>query len=401
MASTWTFHSAAGIHFGPGAVEQLGPLAAKHGASKVMIVTDATLAAAGIVDRVTAPLDKTIPNIEVFTGGQPEPSLDLIEQCVAQACAAEPDAIIAIGGGSNIDLAKVTALRFTHGGSTRDYLGEDQVPGPIMPVFCLPTTAGSGSEVTGSAVLTDTENQIKVAILSNFLRPRVALIDPQLTISCPPKVTADSGIDALVHAIEAYTAVDHTDLQIAQGEQPVFPGRNPMGDMVAAQCIQLVGRHLADAVARPNDLPAREGMALAATLGGLAFSNVCVALVHAMEYPLGGLVHCSHGQGNGLLLPYVMRFNLPTRIPEFARVAQWLGESTGGQPDSDAAQHAVTAVEKLNARIGIPKSMSEIGVKASDIPVLAEKAFGIKRLMRLNPRTVALNDIVNIYQQAL
>lgn len=401
MASTWTFHSAGEIVFGCGAVDQLGSLADRHGARKVMVVTDSSLEAAGVVDKVCAPLRSVVQDVDVFTGGEPEPSLELVDKCYAQARARQPDAIIGVGGGSNMDLAKVTALRLIHGGDTRVYLGEDQVPGPTMPVICLPTTAGSGSEVTGSVVLTDTDNRIKVAMLSNFLRPRVALIDPELTVSCPAKVTADSGIDALVHAIEAYTAVDHTDLQLADGEQTVFPGANPMGAMVAAQGIQQVGRHLARAVSQPDDMEARKGMSLAAMLGGLAFSNVCVALVHAMEYPLGGLVHCSHGQGNGLLLPYVMRFNSPTRSAEFAHIAGWLGESVGGRSEDEAALQAVTAVERLNAEIGIPRRMSEIGVTASDIPLLAEKAFGIKRLMRLNPRPVALEDIMKIYEQAL
>src|SRR5262249_46233849 len=159
-----------------------------------------------------------------------------------------------------------------------------------------------------AAVLTDTENQIKVGILSNFLRPRVAVVDPLLTVPCPPKVTADSGIDALTHAVEAYTAVDNAAFPLPPGERTVYRARHPLGAWLAEKAIALIGANLRRAVANGNDLGAREGMALGATLAGLAFSNVGVAAVHALEYPVGGATHCSHGAGNGLLLPFVMRF---------------------------------------------------------------------------------------------
>ena len=401
MAATWTFHSAGEIIFGCGALERLGPLVVRHGAQRVMVVTDSTLESVGVAKKVLDSLESHFSGVEMFAGGISEPSLQLADKCFSLAKAVRPEILIGVGGGSNMDLAKVTALRLTHGGATRDYLGEDRVPGPVMPVICVPTTAGSGSEVTGSVVLTDIDNQVKVAILSNFLRPRAALIDPELAVSCPAKVTAESGIDALVHAIEAYTAIDYADAKFPEGEETLFPGCNTMGQMVAAQGIQHVSRFLVDAVKQPDNLDARTGMAVAAMLGGLAFSNVCVALVHAMEYPLGGLVHCSHGQGNGLLLPYVMRFNLPARTNEFAQIAGWLGEEVNDKPLEQAAQQAVIAVESLNNEIGIPKRLSDIGVRAEDIPSMAEKAFGIKRLLRFNPRRVDLEDIVRIYSEAL
>src|SRR5262249_14796457 len=165
------------------------------------------------------------------------------------------------------------------------------IPGPIWPLVCVPTTAGTGSEVSAAAVLTDTTNQMKVGILSNYLRPQVAVVDPLLTVGCPPKVTADSGIDALTHAIEAYTAVDNADFPSPPNERSVYQGRHPMGDCLAEKAISLIGANLRRAVKNGKDIEAREGMALGATLAGLAFSNVGVALVHAMEYPVGGAVH--------------------------------------------------------------------------------------------------------------
>src|SRR5205085_1472299 len=266
--------------------------------------------------------------------------------------------------------------------------GYDMIPGPIAPLICVPTTAGTGSEVSAAAVLTDTDNKIKVGILSNWLRPRVALVDPLLTVSCPPKVTADSGIDALTHAIEAYTAVDNETFPLPHGERSVYQGRHPMGDLLAEKAIALVGRHLRRAVANGNDQVAREGMALGATLAGMAFSNVGVAAVHALEYPVGGATHCSHGAGNGLLLPYVMRFNLPARRREFATIARLLGEDISGLDEGQAAERAVTAVERLRTQIGIPQRLRDLGVREEQLRPFAEKAFGIRRILRVNPRPV-------------
>src|SRR5262249_3575474 len=209
--------------------------------------------------------------------------------------------------------------------------------------ICVPTTAGTGSEVSAAAVLTDTENHIKVSTLSNFLRPRVAIVDPLLTMSCPPKVTADSGIDALTHAIEAYTAVGKPRFPLPPGERSVYQGKNPFADLIAERAIVLIGKNLRTAVRRGNDAQAREAMALAATLAGMAFSNAGVAVVHALEYPLGGAVHCSHGAGNGLLLPYVMRYNLPTRMPEVPRIAQLVREDVAGLSEMEAAAKAGAA----------------------------------------------------------
>src|SRR5262249_9904898 len=217
------------------------------------------------------------------------------------------------------------------------------------------TTAGTGSEVSAASVLTDEEKQLKVGILSNYLRPRVALVDPLLTVSCPPKVTADSGIDALTHAIEAFTAVDNADFPLPPGERTVYQGRHPLGDCLAGKAIRLIGENLRRAVANGNDLEAREGMALGATLAGMAFSNVGVAAVHALEYPVGGATHCSHGAGNGLLLPFVMRFNLSARRKEFATIARLLGEDVAGLDEHQAAERAGAAGERGAGPGGHPR----------------------------------------------
>lgn len=400
MRTTWTFHSAGSILFGRDAIHQLGDVTARLGGKRVLVVTDPILQKAGTLERVLEPLRRGNVAVEAFTGGEPEPSMRAAEACLEQAKAFRPDVLVGLGGGSNMDLAKLSATMLTHPGTPRTFVGDDKIPGPIMPLICVPTTAGTGSEVSAAAVVTDAENKIKVGILSNYLRPRVALVDPMLTVSCPPKVTADSGIDALTHAIEAYTAVDNATFPLPAGERTVYQGRHPFGDMTAEKAITLVGQHLRRAVANGNDLEAREGMALAALLAGLAFSNVGVAVVHALEYPVGGAVHCSHGAGNGLLLPYVMRFNLPARVQEFAAVARLLGENVQGMSDQAAAEKAIDAVERLRNDIGIPRRLRDIGVKEEQLRPFAEKAGGIQRILRVNPRPVTVDDLQGILRNA-
>ncbi len=400
MRTVWTFHSAGQLVFGRNAVAQLGEIATRLPARRVLLVTDPVLVKAGLVESVRRPLVAAGLAVEVFSGGEPEPSMRAAEACVGLGHSFKPDALVGLGGGSNMDLAKITATLLAHGGGPRDYVGDDKLPGPIAPLVCIPTTAGTGSEVSAASVLTDTDNHIKVGILSNYLRPRVALVDPLLTVSCPPKVTADSGIDALTHAVEAYTAVDNAEFPLPPGERTVYQGKHPLADALAEKAIALVGAYLRRAVARGDDLEAREGMALAATLAGLAFSNVGVAVVHALEYPVGGATHCSHGAGNGLLLPYVMRFNLPARPREFAAIARLLGADVAGLDERQAAERGVAAVERLRADIGIPGRLRELGVREEQLRPFAEKAAGIKRILRVNPRPVTADDLEGILRAA-
>lgn len=400
MRTTFTFNSAGQLIFGRDACLQLGEIAGRLGASRIFVVTDKALAKAGVVERVAAPLKQTGAQVEVFDDGLPEPPIALAETCAAEARRFQAQAILGLGGGSNMDLAKIVATILTHGGGPRAYVGDDQIPGPVLPLICVPTTAGTGSEVSGASVLTDTEKQMKVGVLSNFLRPRVALVDPLLTVSCPAKVTADSGIDALTHAIEAYTAVDNEDFPLPPGERTIYQGRHPLGDFLAERAIELIGANLRRAVANGADLAAREGMALGATLAGLAFSNVGVAVVHALEYPVGGATHCSHGAGNGLLLPFVMQFNLPARVARFARIAALLGENVADLDPAAAAQRAISAVERLKTDIGIPQRLRDLGVTPDQLPLFAEKAFAVKRILRVNPRPVTAQDLESILRSA-
>ncbi len=398
--STWSFSSAGRLMFGRAAVRDLPAAVQRLGMRRLLIITDPPLVQAGVLDRVRGPLQESGLTCEVFDGGEPEPSVDCAERAVIAARAAQPDALIGLGGGSNIDLAKIVAAVVTHGGGCLDYINYDRVPGPVLPLIAVPTTSGTGSEVSHAAVLTDRSNHMKVSTLSPYLRPALAVVDPELTLTCPRQTTADSGIDALTHAVEAFTATDWPDLDAAPGGFAAYEGKSPIPDAFAERAVRLIAQHLLTAVSEPLNIEARSGMSLAATTAGLAFSNAAVALVHAMEYPLGGAVHVTHGAGNGLLLPHVMRFLLPVRAAEYARLAGLLGEETAGVTQDVAAARAVEAVERLCDDIGIPRRIRDLGGREDQLPGFAERAFAIKRLMALTPCPVTPEDILQIYRAA-
>jgi alcohol dehydrogenase class IV len=400
MGKTWTFQTAGQLTFGPGAAAQLGDICRRRQLQRTLVMTDKVLRSLGLLERVVEPLDAAGITCEVFDGGEPEPSIEAVLRARNQAKQFRPDALIGFGGGSNMDLTKLAAVLVTHGGKPDDYFGFDRVPGPVLPLICVPTTAGTGSEVSHAAVVTDSANHIKVSTLSNYLRPAVALVDPEFTYGCPKQVTADSGIDALTHAIEAYTATDFDKIEFPSGAAGGYEGRFLLGTSVAEQAISLIGKHLVTAVHEPANRDARDGMALAATLAGIAFSNCGVALVHGLEYPLGAAVHCSHGAGNGLLLPHVMRFNLPTRMAAFARIARLLGEDIAGLSEAAAAERAIAAVDRIREAIGVPGRIRDLGGREDQLPGFADRAFQIKRLLAVNPRPATRDDLLAIYRAA-
>lgn len=400
MRTTWNFFTAGQLVFGNGAARQLGVLLSRRKLRRAFVISDKQLVAAGIALQVLQSLTEASLSTHLFDEGAAEPSIEVAVRAAEWGTAFQPDCIVGLGGGSNMDLAKIVAVLVTHGGAPDNYFGFGNVPGPVLPLVCVPTTAGTGSEVSHAAVLTDTANKMKVSTLSNYLRPALAVVDPQLTFTCPPKVTADSGIDALTHAIEAYTAVDYPLLDASLGDEVAYQGKHPLGDCLAEKAIELIGRHLVTAVKDGANAAAREGMSLAATLAGMAFSNCAVALVHALEYPLGGSLHVSHGAGNGLLLPYVMRFNLPERKAAFARIAELLGENISGLSEDDAATRAITAVDRIRSEIGIPQRIREIGGKREQLAEFAAKAFAIKRLLAVNPRRATEADLLGIIEAA-
>jgi len=401
----WQFATAGRVVFGRGASQQIGQHAARLGLRRTLIVSDVNLTRLPAFATLVRSLEQEGIAVGIFDGCQPEPPVECAVAGLHSAVAHRADAIIALGGGSNIDVAKMMAVLVRFGGQPTDYFGFDRVPGPVLPLIACPTTAGTGSEVSHSSVLSDTSAGLKVSSLSPHLRPHVAIVDPAWTDSCPASVTAHSGIDALVHAIEAVTARPYTEMP-TQGEiTRAYEGSNAFTQLLAYEAIYRIGRSLVRAYRDGRDQLARDDMAYAALLAGMAFSNSGVALVHALEYPVGVRTHCSHGEGNGLLLPHVMRFNLPSRLTEFARVGQLLAgnyDMTDLQPDSigPLALDAVAQVEALQRQLDIRTQLRLLGLAHDQLPEMANESFSIKRLMDTNPRTPSEADLLAILQQA-
>ena len=398
--SVWQFATASNIKFGRGSSTLTTAELKRLAITRPLIVTDNTVLSLAPVRKLLVDLQSSGFSPQIFDACVPEPAIDTAKNAIEFGRASKVDCVIGIGGGSNLDVAKMAATVLKHSGEPANYFGFDAIPGPILPLIALPTTAGTGSEVSHSAVLTDTAAGTKVSTLSRWLRPAVAIVDPALTDSCPPKVTAHSGIDALVHAIEAYTNRDYQQMVGVDPQARAYEGSYPLTRLLAAEAIRLVGRSLVRAYQHPTDQSARDDMALAAMLAGMAFSNSGVAIVHALEYPVGALTHCSHGEGNGLLLPHVMRFNLPECIPQFADIASWLNPSVATHSIEEAASQAIEAVISLQQQIGIRPRLRDLGLQADHIPVVAHKAFQIKRLMDVNPRRPSEQDLVSILNAA-
>ncbi|MFB2553067.1 iron-containing alcohol dehydrogenase [Ensifer soli] len=362
--------------FGAGQRHALGGIAARLG-RRALIVTDQRLAgdddfralvrqieAAGLAVRIDG---STLPDVPVASA----------EASAAAARAFAPDLVIGVGGGSCLDMAKCVALLITHGGRPQDYYGEHAVPGPVMPLIVLPTTAGTGSEVTPVAVLSDAERSLKVGISSPHLVPAVSICDPELTLSCPPALTAIAGADALTHAIEAFTAI-RRDPVPGLAQQRVFVGKNALSDHFALRAIALLWQGLEAACRNGADRAAREKVMLGATLAGLAFGVAGTAAAHAIQYPVGALTHTAHGLGVACLMPYVMAWNAPVIAGELAEIADAAG--------LEGADEVIPALAALFARIGIPATLRDLGLEEERIGWVAEQSCGIARLIQNNPR---------------
>jgi alcohol dehydrogenase len=287
-----------------------------------------------------------------------------------------------------IDLAKVTALLLSHPGPLSSYYPVQSVPGPVLPLIALPTTAGTGSEATPVSVITDAATEMKVGVASQYLIPRHAICDPLLTVGAPPTVTAHSGIDALSHAIEAFMAArERPSPELVLGRPQV--GKNMLSDVLALTAAREIAANLVRAVEDGSDIEARSGMLYGSLLAGIAFGNSGVSAAHALQFAVGAATHTSHGLGTGLLLPYVMEYNRPARLTELDALSEIMG---GGDP--------VTAVHALGLRIGLPASLAAIGVERDDVRGLAEASVGIKRLIDNNPRPLDVDALESILTAA-
>jgi alcohol dehydrogenase class IV len=352
---------------------------------RALVVTDPYLAAgpglAELVDGLTA----SGVAVRVFDESAPELPLEQVPVAVDVSRRHDADVVIGFGGGSCLDLAKVLALLLAHGGQPDDYYGEGLVPGPTAPVVAVPTTAGTGSEVTPVAVVSDPTRTIKVGISSPHLIPAVAVCDPELTVSCPRAVTAAAGADALTHGIEAFTAVLRPPSPELSRER-VFVGTNVLTDLFALEAVRAAAAHLQRACDVPDDLEARAGMMRAALAGGFAFGTAGTAAAHALQYPIGALTHTAHGAGVGALMPYVMAFNAADRVEKLGEIARAMGADGGESDPVVLARAAVWAVADLLGSVGIPRTVADLGVPADRLRDMARAAMHARRLVENNPR---------------
>ncbi|YCA41548.1 iron-containing alcohol dehydrogenase [Bacillus sp. JZ8] len=377
------FRTAQTLITGRDSISKIGEEAKKLGSKKAMIITDKVIQKTGLLSRVISPLEEIDLAVDTMNEVMPEPPFENLEQMMIQLEGKEYDLLIGVGGGSVLDATKVLSIMLTNQENVRDLVGIEKVQNAGIPTILVPTTAGTGSEVTYNAIFTDVRDKVKKGIVSPYLLPKVAIVDPSLTLTVPPSVTAATGMDALVHAVESYTAIRAGELT----------------DGIALQAIKLISRSLRKAVYNGKDVQAREDMAMGSLLAGISLGNAGVGAIHALAYPLGGKFKVPHGVANSLLLPFVMKYNVVADLEKFAEVAKALGENIEGLSLREAANCTVYALTQLAQDIGIPSSLKDVGVTAEDIPNLAEEASKIDRLLNNNPRWLTVKEIEKIYEE--
>jgi alcohol dehydrogenase len=374
---SFSFEMPTRIEYGMGAVKSLPAELSRLGARKVLVVTDRGVREALADGAVVRPLQEAGIETLVFDRVEPNPKDRNVEEGAALARGYGAQALVALGGGSPIDCAKAIAVLVSHRADRiKDYEGKTAVKQPALPWIAIPTTAGTGSEVTFSSVITDTEAKYKMTVKSPLMAAKVALIDPELTFTVPPGVTASTGVDALTHAIEAYTVTCS----------------EPISDAVALQAISLIAANLRDAVRDGRNARARDGMMMGSLLAGIAFSHSDVGSVHCMAESLGGIYDLPHGVCNAILLPYVMEYNMEYCLDRYAKVAQAMGVG------EDAAS-AVAGVRALCRDVGLP-ALSTLGIRESDLDMLAEmSARNIST--ESNPRPMTKDDYLEVFRRAM
>ncbi len=365
-----------------GAALRLAPLL--QGRGHAFVVTDAGLVRAGLIDAPVAALRKAGLRVTVHDKVEADPPEHVVLAAVEAARAAGADCVIGLGGGSSLDTAKLVALLTASPQPLADIYGPQRATGPRLPLIQVPTTAGTGSEATPTSVVSTPDHQ-KRGVISSLLFPDVAVLDAQLTLALPPAPTAMTGVDAMVHAIEAYTT-RHL--------------KNPISDALAVRALQLLDRHLGRVIAQGDDIEAREAMLLGSMLAGMAFANAPVAAIHALAHPLGSHFHVPHGLANALVMVPVLRFNLPEAGMRYAELARALNPALHAAGDAEAAEAFIATMAGHVAQAPMPQRLREVGIAANDLPMLAEAAMGVQRLLANNPRELNQTHALVLYTQA-
>jgi alcohol dehydrogenase class IV len=356
---------------------------AQLGGRKIFIFTDEGIVKAGICDKVLQILGGAAESIKVYGKVPPEPPLETVHECLNLAREAQCDLIIGLGGGSAMDVAKIISVLLTNEKPLEELIGVNLVEKRGVPKILIPTSAGTGSEVTPIVILTDQAENLKKGVVSDFLFPEAAILDPELTVSLPPGATAASGMDALIHAVEAYTSVNAT----------------PMTDHLALRAIELVVANIRSAWANGNNLEARMNMLEGSLLAGQAFANAGVTAVHAFAYPLGGEFHVAHGVANTVMLCAVLRFNMIANLKKFATLGRLLCPDVSSLDSKVLAEAGIRFLEGLIADLQLPRSLRELDVPRDAIAGMAEGVMKVTRLLANNPRRMTLEDARKIYEE--
>jgi alcohol dehydrogenase len=369
---------------GAGAVQQVGKQAKILGGKVAFLVTDDYLNKSGMAKQIADIIEAEGVKVVIYAGAEPNPTDKNVHAGVEIFQEEGCNMIISLGGGSSHDCAKGIGLVAGNGGKIQDFEGVDQSEKPMVPMIAINTTAGTGSEMTRFCIITDTSRHIKMAIVDWHTTPNVSINDPLLMMGMPASLTAATGMDALTHAVEAYVSIAAT----------------PVTDSAALMAIKLISKYLRRAVANGSDFEARDQMAYAQFMAGMAFNNASLGYVHAMAHQLGGFYNLPHGVCNAVLLPHVSRFNLIGNLERFGDIAEALGENIRGLSARDAAEKALTAIATLSKDVNIPTGLTELGVKEEDLKLMAENAM--KDACSLtNPRLAKLEDVIQIYKNAL
>lgn len=369
---------------GCGASKAAGDQLKIYGAKKALIVTDKGLAKAGVAGAIKKCIEDAGLQAVIYDGAEPNPTdlnvADGLKAYRDNGC----DSIVSLGGGSSHDCGKGVGIVVTNGGKIHDYKGIDTVTKPMPPFIAINTTAGTGSEMTPAAVITNTENHVKFVVWSINVSPNVSINDPELMAGMPPALTAATGMDALTHAVEAYVAL------LA----------NPKSDALALQAIRLIVKYLRKAVANGQDMEARTGMAYAEYLAGEAFSSAGLGIAHSLAHQPGSFIGLPHGVCNAIFLPLVCEFNMIACIEKYADIAEAMGVDIIGLMPRDAALEGIEAIRTLSSDIGIPSGLAELGMKESDIPEMAE--WAMKEVCTpTNPRVTRVQDMIDLYRKAM
>ncbi len=369
---------------GVGCSKETGEQAKALGATKLLIVTDAGLNKMGVADTIKGYVEAVGLKAVIYDGAEPNPTDKNVADGIKVYQDNKCDGLITLGGGSSHDCGKGIGLVVAGGGNIRDYEGVNKSSKQLPPFLAINTTAGTASEMTRFCIITNTDTHVKMAIVDWRVTPNIAINDPLLMVGMPPKLTAATGMDALTHAVEAYVSI------IA----------NPITDACAIKAIELIAKYLSVAVANGENLEARDAMAYAEYLAGMAFNNASLGYVHSMAHQLGGFYNLPHGVCNAILLPAVEQFNLIACPQRFADIAVALGENIAGLSTIEAAQKAIDRIKSLSASIGIPANLTELGVKEADLKIMSENAK--KDACQLtNPRKATLEEVIGIFKTAL